>query len=93
MFKGPTRDDYVLPSANYELAALAWVEACDPDSWPKDASDEEVDAYRRKMVSECEKYLRKVAAWEGFVLDARFGMRIQAGLDSVSWLKKKKNYL
>lgn len=91
-FKGPTRDDYVLAAAHYEMAASAWLDACDPVHWPADASDDEVDAHRKKMVSSCEEYLRKVAAWEGFVLDARFGMRVQAGLDSVSWLKGKKKW-
>lgn len=69
------------------------MDACDPENWPKGASDEEVDAHRRKMVGECEEYLKKVAAWEGFVLDARFGMRVRAGLDSIEWLKRKKAWL
>lgn len=92
MVKGPTKDDYVLAAAHYEIAAENWVEASLPHHWPAGASDEEVATYRRKKVDGCLEYLEKVAKWEGFVLDARFGMRVQTGLDSARWLKEKKGW-
>lgn len=90
VFKGATRDDYTLPAANYEMAAAAWADCCDETRWP--AAADEVDAYRRGKTDECQRYLEKLAKWEAFVLDGRFGMRIQAGLDSVKWLKGKKGW-
>lgn len=90
LFTGATKDDYTLPCAHYEMAVTAWREACNPKCWP--AEDEEVDQYRLKKVQECQKYLDHVKTWEAFVLDARIGMRVQTGLDSVAWLKKKKNW-
>ncbi len=52
-----------------------------------------MDDYRRKKTNECQAYLEKVTKWETFVLDARIGMRVQAGADSVKWLKNKKNWV
>jgi hypothetical protein len=72
---------------------VSWREACDSENWPQDkAGDDEVTAFRRQKTDECQTYLEKVAKWDGFVLDARFGMRVQAGLDSVRWLKGKKTW-
>ena len=51
-----------------------------------------VDAYRRQKTDECQGYLEKVARWEPYVLETRFGMRVQTGLESLRWLKKKKNW-
>ncbi|KAL1879866.1 Mitochondrial outer membrane protein iml2 [Diaporthe australafricana] len=90
LFKGATRDDYTLPCAHYEMAAVAWKEACDPKCWP--AAAEESDQYRRKKVAESLEYLDHVKTWESFVLDARIGMRVQTGTDSIAWLKRKKNW-
>lgn len=90
LFKGTTRDDYTLPCAHYEMAALAWKEACDPKCWP--AAADEADEYRRKKVAESQEYLDHVKTWESFVLDARIGMRVQTGADSIAWLKRKKNW-
>ncbi|KAI3400520.1 hypothetical protein diail_2719 [Diaporthe ilicicola] len=90
LFKGTTRDDYTLPCAHYEMAAVAWKEACDPKCWP--AAAEEIDEYRRKKVTESQEYLDHVKTWESFVLDARIGMRVQTGSDSIAWLRKKKNW-
>jgi hypothetical protein len=30
--------------------------------------------------------------WEAFVLDARIGMRVQSGLETLSWFGKKMGY-
>lgn len=72
------------------MASLAWKEACDPKCWP--AAAEEADEYRRKKVTESQEYLDHVKTWESFVLDARIGMRVQTGADSIAWLKRKKNW-
>ena len=77
----------MLPSAHYEMAANFWMEANDP---PLDASDK--DTYRRDKTAECQSYLQQVAKWEAFVLDGRLGMRVQAGLNTTAWLKKKKGW-
>jgi hypothetical protein len=90
VFRGATRDDYTLPAANYEMAAAAWADCCDETRWP--AAADEAEAYRRGKTDECQRYLEKLAKWEAYVLDGRFGMRIQAGLDSVKWLKGKKGW-
>jgi hypothetical protein len=92
IFKGPTRDDYVLPAALYEMAAAAWRDGCNPAKWPAGKGPDEVDAYRRRQTEDCLGYLEKLAKWESYVLDGRFGMRIQAALDSVKWLKSKKGW-
>lgn len=89
--KGGNKDDYVLPSATYEIAMLAWKDVCHPEKWPTEA--DQVDEFRRKKTEECHSLLETVAKWETYVLDARFGMRVQTGLDSVRWLQKKKGWL
>lgn len=74
------------------MAVLAWKEACNPTSWPKTGSADEIDTYRRGKVTECEKHLEEVRNWEAFVLDARVGMKVQTGADTIGWLKGKKGW-
>ncbi|KAI5460537.1 hypothetical protein BGZ63DRAFT_425043 [Mariannaea sp. PMI_226] len=88
-FKGPTRDDYVLPAGNYELGSIAWIECCNP---PKDSTTEETAAYRRAKFDECQKQLDICKVWEAYHLDARIGMRVQSGLETLAWFKKKMEY-
>lgn len=68
------------------MAAIAWSECCNP---PATLSPEECKEYRLKRTAECESYCNTVAAWEAFVLDARIGMRVQSGLETLSWFKAK----
>ena len=71
VFKGHLKDDWSCPSAYYEMAALAWQERDLPN----------VD--RVGKVRESEEWLHKVARWETYVLDARIGMKVTTGLDTV----------
>lgn len=51
-----------------------------------------IEAFRREKTDETQRHLEEVSKWGSFVLDARFGMRVQAGIDSVKWLKGKKGW-
>ncbi|KHN94118.1 Outer membrane protein, IML2, mitochondrial/Tetratricopeptide repeat protein 39 [Metarhizium album ARSEF 1941] len=88
VFKGTHKDDYVLPVATYELAVIAWTQCCNPPAGTAD----EVAGYRREKANQCQEHLEKVKAWETFVLDARVGMRVQSGLETLKWFKKKHGW-
>jgi len=75
-FKGSTRDDYILPAAHYEMAVLVWAEG-----------QTEAPAEMKKHADDCQSWLDKVAKWEAYVLDGRFSMRVQAGIDTLRWYK------
>ncbi|PHH60152.1 hypothetical protein CDD81_2070 [Ophiocordyceps australis] len=86
IFKGTHKDDWVYPAAVYEMGVIAWVECCNP---PAGEPEAKVAAYRRERLDECEAQLEKVRVWEAFVLDVRIGMRVQSGLETVAWLRRK----
>ncbi|KAI8962927.1 hypothetical protein F5Y11DRAFT_356613 [Daldinia sp. FL1419] len=90
-FRGPTKDDYALPAANYEMAVLAWVEVQKPELRRDDDKGDEKEWLREKT-EECQAWLEKVANWGAFILDARIGMRVQTGMDTVSWYKKQNGW-
>ncbi|KAK5996788.1 Inclusion body clearance protein IML2 [Cladobotryum mycophilum] len=89
IFKGVIKDDYVLPSAHYEMGAISWAECCAP---PPGEGEKETLEYRRKKMLECEEQLNIVKTWEAFVLDARIGMRATSGLETLSWFKSKNGW-
>ncbi|CAK7275234.1 Mitochondrial outer membrane protein iml2 [Sporothrix epigloea] len=89
-FKGPNKNDYVLPAAHYEAGVILWLQASEVSFFPTDAS--KIDGYRQQKTKECLVQLDKVANWEAFVLDARIGMKLRTGLDTVRWLREKKKW-
>ncbi|KAH7310644.1 hypothetical protein B0I35DRAFT_463246 [Stachybotrys elegans] len=84
VFKGGNKDDYVLPAAIYEMGVIAWFECSNP---PADVED--VGAYRREKAKECRAHLEKILVWERYVLDARIGLRVQSGIETLAWFDKK----
>lgn len=89
------------------MGALAWTEAIDakPEDFPasdpdpapdSDGKAEEVpsslEEFRKEKVEECQASLDKAAAWEAFVLDARCGMRVQTGVETLKWYRKRMGW-
>ncbi|KIW06731.1 uncharacterized protein PV09_02425 [Verruconis gallopava] len=68
-FKGGLKDNWTQPAAHYELAVTYWKEYCENGS---------TDA-----LHEAKTLLDKVAAWESYDLDARIGMRVKTGSETI----------
>lgn len=89
VFKGPTKNDYVLPAGTYEVAAIAWEECCQAPAGDDGKDDLE---YRKKKLQEVEEYLEKVKNWEAYTLDMRVGLKVQSGFETVKWFKDKMGW-
>jgi hypothetical protein len=86
------------------MAVCAWAEACPPGGTDVPAFEqsqadrpederETLDAYRKRKVDECQASLEKAAAWDAFVLDSRCSMRVQTGLETVKWFRRKMGWV
>ena len=54
--------------------------------------DNALDEYRKKKIEECQASLDRAAGWESFVLDARCGMRVQTGVETVRWYRRRMGW-
>ncbi|KAF2998325.1 Mitochondrial outer membrane protein iml2 [Neopestalotiopsis sp. 37M] len=96
-FDGKIHDDWAQPAASYETAVLAWVELQNGNKGETPLSTngdnaQDLDAWRRKKTEECQSWLDKCAGWGAYVLDARIGMRVQTGMDTIRWYKRTKGW-
>ncbi|RYP78613.1 hypothetical protein DL769_003174 [Monosporascus sp. CRB-8-3] len=106
LFKGGTKDDYPPAAAHYEMAVLAWIDVQNPglrEAAPASGTTPGGDSagtgtpqseeeWRRKKLDECQAWLDTLSRWEAFILDARFGMRINTGLDTIRWYRKEHGW-
>ncbi len=71
LFKGPLKEDWVAPSAHYEMAVLCWLES---HGHEKDGGGDSGDdgEGRKEKLRECGEWLEKAAKWESFELDSRY---------------------
>lgn len=64
-FKGHLKDDWTCPSAQYEMACLAW----------KEKDLDEVD--HKAKLNNCQQWLEKTQKWgEQYILDSRVSVKI-----------------
>ncbi|RMZ68983.1 Mitochondrial outer membrane iml2 [Pyrenophora seminiperda CCB06] len=73
LLTGNFKDNWSAPCARYEMAANIWREA-DVDGHPEDHPE---------MLVQCKNYLEEVTRWSGFDLDARIGMKITTGKETL----------
>jgi len=73
LFTGNFKDNWTAPCARYEMAANLWREA-DADGQPGQHMD---------VLNKCRDWLQEVTTWGGFDLDARIGMKITTGKDTL----------
>ncbi|KAF2094725.1 hypothetical protein NA57DRAFT_79894 [Rhizodiscina lignyota] len=69
-FKGGHKDNWPCPIAHYEMAVNLWEE--------RDGTSDD-----KERLQECSKWLEKVANWESYDLDTRFGMRITTARETL----------
>ncbi|KIW99698.1 uncharacterized protein Z518_11111 [Rhinocladiella mackenziei CBS 650.93] len=99
-FKGQNRDDWMAPTAHYEMAVNLWMQRTgyvrlygsefirDPDE-KAPLLDLSHDS---KLVHECKTHLETAKNWEKYELDARLGLKITAALSAVKqWEQNHSN--
>ncbi|KAK8000965.1 Breast cancer protein [Apiospora marii] len=107
LFKGPLKDDWAQPAAAYEMAAVTWWRVQRKKSGVSVViGDEKVDTqsttsngeplsdteWLKQQTALCEEWLEKVTNWGAFTLDARIGMRVQTGKDTLKWYKREQGW-
>jgi hypothetical protein len=70
LFKGHLRDDWTCPTAHYEMGANLWAE--------RDGSEGDIEKVR-----EAEEWVEKAGKWESYELDARIGLKVTTGLETL----------
>ncbi|KAF9892552.1 Mitochondrial outer membrane protein iml2 [Aspergillus nanangensis] len=92
LFTGHLKDDWIQPTAHFEMAANLWMErptyqllhgASKTDEAPNPISDESAASIERNKVHRCKEYLEKAARWESYELDARIGLKVTAAIEAV----------
>jgi hypothetical protein len=70
------------------MAANEWRAVVEPE--PTGAAEKQKQ--RHLAAERCHAALEKVAKWESFVLDARIGLRVKAGQQTLLWVKEKMGW-
>lgn len=73
LFKGGLKDDWTCVTAHYEMGANLWLQTMGLGN----------TSTAREMIKEAEGWLEKAAKWEAYELDARMGIKITTGLDTI----------
>ncbi|KAH9870692.1 hypothetical protein IAQ61_006170 [Plenodomus lingam] len=73
LLKGNLKDNWTAPCARYEMAANLWREA---------DADGDSEAHM-KTLNQCKDWLEEVTRWEAYDLDARIGMKITTGKETL----------
>ena len=76
LLKGNLKEDWTCPTAHYEMGANLWLE--------RDGSEGD-----RERVKEAEGWLEKAGSWEKYELDARIGLKITTGSETLRGWKKQ----
>ncbi|MCJ1284747.1 hypothetical protein MMC26_004083 [Xylographa opegraphella] len=76
LFKNNFKDDWTCPTAHYEMGANLWME--------RDGSEKD-----KERVKEAEEWIQKAGSWEKYELDARIGLKITTGLETLKGWKKE----
>ncbi|MCJ1400166.1 hypothetical protein MMC11_003370 [Xylographa trunciseda] len=76
LLKGHLKEDWTCPTAHYEMGANLWME--------RDGSDRDTE-----RVKEAEEWIQKAGSWEKYELDARIGLKITTGLETLRAWKKE----
>lgn len=76
-FKGPLKDDWPLPCAHYEIAAVAWFE-----------KDLEGEDHKAKTL-ESEEWIEKLHKWgESYVLETRMSFKVSTSIATIKRHRK-----
>jgi hypothetical protein len=78
VFKGGYRDNWTCPVAHYEMGVSYW------NDFARTSGEEDLDM--------CLKYLDIVSSWESFDLDARLGVRIKTGQNTVKSMRESLHW-
>ena len=81
-FKGGFKDDWTCPATHYEMAANLWAMRDKTPGWEGCESN-------KKLVFEAEEWLEKTSKWESYSLDARVGVKVTSGLDTIRIWKER----
>jgi len=76
IFKGGLKDNWTPPVAHYEMGVCYWVD------YETDDNESDLD--------DAGAWLDKTAAWEAYDLDARVGLRVKTGQETIKRTKETR---